>query len=541
MLTGTMLFRSEIETPAVMNKKSTEPVSMSQIPFKVENLGAGMGEKLSALKAAVKSGRELGYLLDELGDLRKGESTGLLMELLLDLDAVELERLYLALGDLDPSLKTDSVGIALIERLVRLDADRYFKLTDLENGSWNIMPTLGVLFLASVDLEEALKRAQKYEGLEEGIAMGLAVRSTADAVKWLRENGNEESDYDDVFGILLRDPAATLAEVQKIENGEQRNQALMGLCKRWAQKDGRAALGAAEGMKGDARDEAVTGVFEEWVKFEPEAAIMEAIVRGKEMDVLQDWVDVDSKMALAWAIENLDDKGRAYFLTMEHQHLSLDDARSQFLELTEEHRLQMLWHGSFLERLAASDPALVIESVSAMDAGDFGNVGVRLGQALAMENLTGAMAATDSLPTEGMRKLAATGVVMEGGRVNPVATLTWLDGANLPDSLNLEKKIFRSWAERDPESAVEAARLRSEGQGELMSAVVSRWLPHADAEYVFEWVREEMKTDVSIQGKLADVWMERDPEAGVAFLEANNGDGSMDAALEVLRAKMGGR
>ena len=43
-------------------------------------------------------------------------------------------------------------------------------------------------------------------------------------------------------------------------------------------------------------------------------------------------------------------------------------------------------------------------------------------------------------------------------------------------------------------------------------------MPHADAEYVFEWVREEMKTEAGIREKMAGVWVARDPEAAVAFL-----------------------
>ena len=78
----------------------------------------------------------------------------------------------------------------------------------------------------------------------------------------------------DAFAIFAqKDPAAARAAAESV-TGPLRGQALAGVAKAWAEKDGPAALGWAQAMPaGEARDAAMKAVLVGWAKTDPVAAL----------------------------------------------------------------------------------------------------------------------------------------------------------------------------------------------------------------------------------------------------------------------------
>ena len=78
----------------------------------------------------------------------------------------------------------------------------------------------------------------------------------------------------DAFALFAqKDPAAARAAAESV-TGPLRGQALAGVAKAWAEKDGPAALGWAQAMpEGEARDAAMKAVLIGWAKTDPVAAL----------------------------------------------------------------------------------------------------------------------------------------------------------------------------------------------------------------------------------------------------------------------------
>lgn len=537
LVAGLLFFRKEaVETLPEGVKREPIPTPAYQMAFREDRLSGEAMAHLMKLKAAATAGEDLMPLFESMDDLSDGEKGMILLELIADLDAEGLVRVYLALEKKSEMLDDMRVSIALFDRLVRLDADRFFAMADRDENLFQKLPMLGIALLASADAEAALERLNKMgnQQTKEAFAMGLAVKSTANAVAWLRENGGKNPDYDRIFEMLLRDPAASFDEVMKIADGESKAEAAHALLEKWALKDGRAAMAALSRLpEGTERDNTEKAVLQAWAEFDPEAAANMAKANAMELDVLESWIRNDPAAAIEWALRNLDGMKKAQFLNDGHSQMSMDQVRSMFQELDESGR-QAAFSGDLLERMVIEEPELALATASKMSEGD---TGIRLGAALAKKDLQEAMDTVSALSTEEMKRRYALGVALEGGRKDPAGTLAWIDGLGLPNSAGVEKKVFREWAENDPESAMAAARARPGGQEENVAAIAGRWVAEADTEYVFEWVREEMKSVPAVQEIMVKAWLERDPEAGARFLMNNNADGAMTPALNMLIEK----
>lgn len=89
-----------------------------------------------------------------------------------------------------------------------------------------------------------------------------------------KPEGRWDSNAMDAFATFAaKDPAAARAAAESV-TGEFRGQALNGVAKAWAQKDGAAALAWAQAMPaGEARDQTLKGVLTGWAKTDPFAAL----------------------------------------------------------------------------------------------------------------------------------------------------------------------------------------------------------------------------------------------------------------------------
>ena len=123
-----------------------------------------------------------------------------------------------------------------------------------------------------------LAGGEKALGMMRGLLGEIAKVAPARLVEVLgliKPPGNRwDRSADDSFAIFAaKDPTAARAAAESI-TGEQRGQALAGVARAWAEKDGVAALAWAQAMPaGEARDEALRAVLAGWAKTDPIAAL----------------------------------------------------------------------------------------------------------------------------------------------------------------------------------------------------------------------------------------------------------------------------
>jgi hypothetical protein len=132
-----------------------------------------------------------------------------------------------------------------------------------------------------------------------------------------------DSTATDAFAIFAaKDPDAARAAAEAV-SGPLRGQALAGVAKAWAEKDGAAALAWAQAMPaGEARDAALKAVLAGWAKTDPIAALgkLDLVPPGGEENyhasdvgaqVLREAAKKDWNATLAWLRENPGKLGRS--------------------------------------------------------------------------------------------------------------------------------------------------------------------------------------------------------------------------------------
>jgi hypothetical protein len=118
------------------------------------------------------------------------------------------------------------------------------------------------------------KARERLRGLLNEIAK-VAPRRLAEVVAALKPSGNRwDTSGADAFAIFAaKDPAAARVAAEAL-TGELRGQALAGVAKAWAEKDGPAALAWAQAMPpGEARDQALKAALTGWARTDPVAAL----------------------------------------------------------------------------------------------------------------------------------------------------------------------------------------------------------------------------------------------------------------------------
>ena len=118
------------------------------------------------------------------------------------------------------------------------------------------------------------KAASALRGLQSEIARQSPARLAEVANALAKSESRWDTSTRDAFAILAeKDPAAARSAAESV-TGPLRSEALAGVAKAWAEKDGAAALAWAEAMPpGEARDAALKGALTGWAKTDPVAAL----------------------------------------------------------------------------------------------------------------------------------------------------------------------------------------------------------------------------------------------------------------------------
>jgi hypothetical protein len=294
---------AETETGAQVDPKET-------LAFAAQGFEGNVDSLLSRLRRVMISGGDLKSILGESEDIGEPERSSLLLEFMMEQDVAGLEKLLEHADDVGD----DGVFlIALVERFVSLDPDRFFEVSVEDAGNWNFKPMIGLIFLASIDPGAAMERIKGSEDEDESkfVAIGLAIHSTADGIRWMRELGDENADYGELLNLELRDPIPALGEILKIESLEARDATLEALFGKWAKTDPHAAIAAAASSPN--REANLKGIFEIWGARDPSAAMLKTTDQAQKIAVLKGWAAQDSAAALEWARENLSESALGLF------------------------------------------------------------------------------------------------------------------------------------------------------------------------------------------------------------------------------------
>ena len=158
---------------------------------------------------------------------------------------------------------------------------------------------------------------------------GLAPARLAEVVAALPKSDQRwDTSAQDAFAIFAqKDPAAARTAAESV-NGPLRGQALAGVAKAWAEKDGPAALAWAQAMPaGEARETAMKAVLVGWAKTDPVAALgkIDLVPPGGEENffasdvgaqVLREAATRDWDMTVTWLREHPGKLGRSSLMGM---------------------------------------------------------------------------------------------------------------------------------------------------------------------------------------------------------------------------------
>ncbi len=151
------------------------------------------------------------------------------------------------------------------------------------------------------------KAASTLRSLQSEIARQSPERLAEVANALAKSESRWDTSTRDAFAILAeKDPTAARAAAESVA-GPLRSQALAGVAKAWAEKDGAAALAWAEAMApGEARDAALKGALMGWAKTDPVAALNKIDLVPPGGDVMAYADDVGAQVLREAASKNWD-------------------------------------------------------------------------------------------------------------------------------------------------------------------------------------------------------------------------------------------
>ena len=457
----------------------------------------------------------------------------------------------------------EGVLVALLEKWLTEESDAFFDYalsggTRLDEQEWlgPEIAMLGASFLLPHDRDVAAQALQRMRdrwpdefGDGDGdeyamLAQGLALRSTAEAIAWLREADPDSEDYDELFDNGIRDPQAAFGEIMKIEDDGIRDGVLEEFFEQWAAMDPEAANEALAHVDDpDLQAEITKAIAVELVKRDPEEGMKLALETDHAPAGLQAWAEVDPDRAVEWALENGDlDMLQGFFMLAEDDlplvlgvellEVILDFGGNPSAFLHDNLGGLSLFtrdRGLFPRWLQSDSEAALEWAVSTPAQGTWlGGFGQLAGRSVYRENPDEALRVYSGLPEGRMRAQFQTAMIVEMVADDPQGAETWLGSLHGEEADRAARTLYAELAKSDPEGAFE--RASNSGHATAVEGVVMEWVQRGDAAHVYEWVADRMADSAPIRKTVFKAWADQDPwAAGNAILE--NASDALDVEL----------
>jgi RNA polymerase sigma factor (sigma-70 family) len=428
------------------------------------------------------------------------------------LDAATARALLDDLAKLPPTDKNKLALDALVDRLVRLDAQGALDWANSITNTHGREEILGILFdtWSNSDPAAALAAAQTIDqaSLREtliGEVIENMIRSNPQAalavLRTLPGNKIAQSIYDQFFNAWGgQNPAAAAAAVLNLPATRDRNLAILGVVNGWASVDPAAALSWAGNLPaGDARTQAVTAALKVLAQQDPPAAtayvanVTNTVTRNQYVqEVASQWGQDDPVAAMAWVQQNLSGK------TLESMEVELAGPLTQVDPPAAANYLAQMPRGGGLRMLtlvqiasnwaeqdpqadlawlqsipntnrvmmmadavndwANSDPAAATAYTQALPHDDlaYDKLITALANNQASVDVNTALAWAQNLPEDGGRDTATTAVIAKLSSEDPVTAAAAIVNMPAGDAqTSAVQTIAQNWANLDPTAAVQ--------------------------------------------------------------------------------------
>ncbi len=429
----------------------------------------------------------------------------------------------------------DMVIIALMDRWMIQSGDEIFDYAFSgeipEDEGDEVGPDIAMLAIAMLlprDRERAMNVLHRLktdwpehfgsvEDMDFGLmAAGMSMRSTAEAIAWVKQEWPDTEDYEELFENGIRDPHATYDEIMKLEDSELREEVLQSFFAFWVKMDPVGVMGVTDKAGADWKGELVQRIVKELVKLDPQKGMRYAIETGNERTALKTWMGIDPDASVGWLLENGDETKRLILLQQHEEQLPLDAGLRLLDSLSEIPELERDGDG-LLGRWARSDPRAALEWALKEGAYDFDYVGAFAASALYRDEPSAALAAYAGLADNALRSEFRDRLIYEMTNHDPDAAEPWLDTLQGEERENAMATYYRELAEHDPEAAFSGAIERGSLKG--AEGVVQVWARHEEASHVYKWTREAMVDSEAIRKSVISAWARQDPlEASEAIL-----------------------